>query len=60
VAIVDDDFVDSTAAYALLVTGTEAEIVLIDQDRKLAEGQGYDLRDAEVSAVISLLVAPQM
>ena len=43
-----------------LLPGTVAESVLIDQDRKLAEGQGYDLRDAEVSAVISLLVAPQM
>jgi glycine/D-amino acid oxidase-like deaminating enzyme len=39
VAIVGAVFVGSTTAYALLISGTAAEIVLIDQDRRPAEGR---------------------
>jgi L-lactate dehydrogenase len=46
VAIVGTGFVGSTTAYALLISGTAVEIVLIDRDSKVAEGQGYDLGDA--------------
>jgi L-lactate dehydrogenase len=46
VAIVGTGFVGSTCAYALLMSGTVAEIVLIDRDRKRAEGHANDLRDA--------------
>src|SRR6202040_3755395 len=48
VAIVGAGFVGSTTAYALLMSGTAAEVVLIDQDRRRAEGHVQDLRDAEV------------
>jgi threonine dehydrogenase-like Zn-dependent dehydrogenase len=48
VAIVGTGFVGSTTAYALLISGTAAEIVLIDRDRRRAEGHVHDLRDAEV------------
>jgi L-lactate dehydrogenase len=48
VAIVGTGFVGSTAAYALLMSGTPAEIVLVDRDRRRAEGHAQDLRDAEV------------
>lgn len=47
VAIVGTGFVGSTTAYALLMSGTPAEIVLIDRDRRRAEGHAQDLRDAE-------------
>src|SRR5215470_1694167 len=47
VAIVGAGFVGSTTAYALLMSGTPAEIVLIDRDRRRAEGHAHDLRDAE-------------
>ena len=47
VAIVGTGFVGSTTAYALLMLGTPAEIVLIDRDRRRAEGHAHDLRDAE-------------
>jgi L-lactate dehydrogenase len=46
VAIVGAGFVGATTAYAILMSGTAAEIVLIDRDRKRAEGQANDLRDA--------------
>lgn len=46
VAVVGAGFVGATTAYALLMSGTAAEIVLIDRDRKRAEGQVDDLRDA--------------
>jgi L-lactate dehydrogenase len=46
VAIVGTGFVGSTSAYALLMSGTVAEIVLIDRHRKRAEGHANDLRDA--------------
>lgn len=48
VAIVGTGFVGSTTAYALLISGIAEEVVLIDQDRRLAEGHVHDLRDAEV------------
>lgn len=47
VAIVGTGFVGSTTAYALLMSGTPAEIVLIDRDRRRAEGHAHDLSDAE-------------
>jgi L-lactate dehydrogenase len=48
IAIVGAGFVGSTTAYALLNSGMAAEIVLIDRDRRRAEGHVQDLRDAEV------------
>jgi L-lactate dehydrogenase len=48
VAIVGAGLVGSTTAYALLLSGLVAEIVLIDKDKTLAEGQVHDLRDAEL------------
>src|SRR5579863_5905597 len=48
VAIVGAGLVGSTTAYALLLSGLVAEIVLIDKDKALAEGQVHDLRDAEL------------
>jgi len=48
VAIVGTGFVGSTTAYALLMSGLTAEVVLIDRDRRRAEGHVHDLRDAEV------------
>jgi len=48
VAIVGSGFVGSTTAHALLNSGMAAEIVLIDRDRRRAEGHVHDLRDAEV------------
>jgi L-lactate dehydrogenase len=41
-------FVGSTTAYALLLSRTPAEIVLIDRDERRADGHVQDLRDAEV------------
>lgn len=46
VAIVGTGLVGATTAYALLISGTVAEIVLIDRDKKRAEGHANDLRDA--------------
>jgi L-lactate dehydrogenase len=48
VAIVGAGFVGSTTAYALMMSGMAAEIVLIDRDQRRAEGHVNDLRDAEV------------
>lgn len=48
VAIVGTGFVGSTTAYALMLSGIAAEIVLIDRDPRRAEGHVNDLRDAEV------------
>ncbi len=48
IAIVGAGFVGSTTAYALMMSGMAAEIVLIDQDSRRAEGHVNDLRDAEV------------
>jgi L-lactate dehydrogenase len=47
VAIVGAGFVGSTTAHALLMSGLTAELVLIDRDRRRAEGHVHDLRDAE-------------
>jgi L-lactate dehydrogenase len=38
--------VGATTAYALLLSGTAPEIVLINRNRKLAEGHAQDLKDA--------------
>jgi L-lactate dehydrogenase len=46
VAIVGTGFVGATTAYALLISGTVAEIFLIDKDKQRAEGHVHDLRDA--------------
>jgi malate/lactate dehydrogenase len=43
VAIVGAGNVGSTFAYALLLSGLAAEIVLIDVDRGRAEGEAMDL-----------------
>jgi len=48
VAIVGTGFVGATTAYALLMSGISAELILIDRDRKRADGHVQDLRDAEV------------
>jgi L-lactate dehydrogenase len=57
VAIVGAGFVGSTTAYTLLTSGLTAEIVLIDRDRRRAEGHVHDLRDAEVFSHNSRVVA---
>jgi malate/lactate dehydrogenase len=41
VAIVGAGFVGSTTAYALMMSGIAAEIVLIDRDLRRADGQGH-------------------
>jgi L-lactate dehydrogenase len=46
VAIVGTGLVGATTAYALLLSGTVAEITLIDRDKNRAEGHANDLRDA--------------
>jgi len=48
IAIVGAGFVGSTTAYALMMSGTAAEIALIDRDARRAQGHVNDLRDAEV------------
>jgi len=57
VAIVGTGFVGSTTAYALLLSRTPAEIVLIDRDKRRAEGNVQDLRDAEVFSHSTRIVA---
>ena len=57
VAIVGTGFVGSTTAYALLISGTAHEIVLVDRDKKRAEGHVHDLRDAEVFSHNARVVA---
>jgi tRNA A37 threonylcarbamoyladenosine dehydratase len=42
VAIVGTGSVSSTTAYALLMSGTSAEIVLIDRGRRRAEGHAHE------------------
>jgi L-lactate dehydrogenase len=59
VAIVGTGFVGSTTAYALLLSGTAAEIVLIDKDKRRADGHVQDLRDAEVFSRTTRVVAGQ-
>jgi L-lactate dehydrogenase len=48
IAIVGTGFVGSTTAYALIMHGIAAEIVLINRDRRRAMGHANDLRDAEL------------
>jgi len=48
VAIIGTGYVGATTAYALLLSGTAAQIVLIEKDKALAEGHAQDLRDAEL------------
>jgi hypothetical protein len=48
IAIVGAGFVGSTTAYALMMSGMAAEIVLIDRECRRAEGHVSDLGDAEV------------
>jgi L-lactate dehydrogenase len=57
VAIVGTGFVGSTTAYALLLSGTAAEIVLINRDERRADGHVQDLRDAEVFSHTTRVVA---
>src|SRR5580765_1183254 len=48
VAIIGTGYVGATTAYALLLSGTVAQIVLIEKDKDLAEGHAQDLRDVEL------------
>ena len=48
VAIVGVGYVGATTAYALLISGVAAEIVLIDRDHQRAKGHVLDLKDAEL------------
>src|SRR5258708_24461088 len=57
VAIVGTGFVGSTTAYALLLSRTPAEIVLVDRDERRAHGHVHDLRDAEVFPHTTRVVA---
>jgi len=51
VAIIGAGFVGSTTAYALLNSGMAAEIVLIDRNRRRAEGHVQDLRDPDLTSM---------
>jgi L-lactate dehydrogenase len=57
VAIVGTGLVGSTTAYALLLSKTPAEIVLINRDKRRADGHVQDLRDAEVFSHTTRVVA---
>jgi len=46
VAIIGAGTVGSTTAYSLLIAGTAREIILINRNRKVAEGHVEDLKDA--------------
>ncbi len=59
IAIVGTGFVGSTTAYALLLSGTPAEIVLIDRDERRADGHVQDLKDAEVFSHTTRVFAGQ-
>jgi L-lactate dehydrogenase len=59
VAIVGAGLVGSTTAYALLLSGLAAEIVLIDRHERRADGHVQDLRDAEVFSHTTRVVAGQ-
>ena len=50
VAIVGVGLVGATTAHALLMSGTAAEIILIDRDKNRVEGHVDDLRDATLYA----------
>jgi L-lactate dehydrogenase len=60
VAIVGTGFVGSTTAYALLLSRTPAEIVLIDKDERRADGHVQDLRDAEVFSHTTRVMAGKL
>ena len=57
VAIVGPGLVGTTTAYALLVSGAAAEIVLIGRDRNRLEGQVKDLRDAALYSHATRILA---
>ena len=57
VAIVGPGLVGTTTAYALLMSGAAAEIVLIGRDRNRVEGQVKDLRDAALYSQATRIVA---
>jgi L-lactate dehydrogenase len=59
VAIVGTGFVGSTTAYALMLSKTPAEIVLINRDGRRADGHVQDLRDAEVFSHTTRVVTGQ-
>jgi L-lactate dehydrogenase len=52
-------FVGSTTAYALLLSKTPAEIVLINRDRRRADGHVQDLCDAAVFSHTTRVIAGQ-
>jgi L-lactate dehydrogenase len=60
IAIVGTGFVGSTTAYALLMSGVVAEIVLIGRDKRRAEGHVHDLRDAAVFSHRTRIVAGEI
>jgi L-lactate dehydrogenase len=47
IAVVGTGHVGATFAYALLLSGLAAEIVLLNRTREKAEGEAMDLRHAE-------------
>ena len=57
VAIVGAGLLGTTTAYALLLSGAAAEIVLIGRDRNRVEGQVKDLRDAALYFQATRIVA---
>ena len=57
VAIVGAGLVGATTAYALLMSGEAAEIVLIGRDRNRVEGQVKDLRDAALYSHATRILA---
>ena len=57
VVIIGTGQVGATTAYALLLSGVVSELVLIDRDRRHAEGHVEDLRDAALFARPTRVVA---
>jgi L-lactate dehydrogenase len=57
VAVVGTGYVGATTAYALLISGAAAEIVLIDRDHERAQGHVLDLKDAELFSHTARVVA---
>ena len=57
VAIVGSGLVGTTTAYALLMSGAAAEIVLMGRDRNRVEGHVKDLRDAALYSHATRIVA---
>jgi L-lactate dehydrogenase len=57
VAIIGPGLVGTTTAYALLLSGAAAEIVLVGRDRNRVEGQVKDLRDAALYSHGTRIVA---